>query len=179
LNRDRPFVLPALGLIVLFALLGPAIGGVFFLPLAFLLAAPPALAATAHLGWFAALTGHVWLLIPAYVLGFGPAAATGLLFAIWDYAVPPNWPRALAAALIGAVLAHAVGGWLGGLAAGFHAHVTATGEDWVDSLFSPEFAAALMHALEAVGALAGLACAMAGGLLGWSGRTAMPSETVE
>ena len=171
MNSDRPIVLPTLGLTLLFALLGPAIGGVFFLPLAFLLAAPPALAATAHLGWFAALAGHVWLLIPAYVLGFGPAAATGFLFAIWDYAVPPNWPRALAAAVIGGVLAHALGGWLGHLGAGFHANVSASGSDWVDSLFSPEFAAALLHALEAVGALAGLVCAMAGGLLGWSGPT--------
>ena len=105
--RARPFILPLIGLALLFAALGPAIGGVLFVPLAVILKPPVAADALALSALVAALFGHTILLVAAYVIGVGPAAATGFLYALWDAAVPDRWPRSLVAAVIGGAVAHA------------------------------------------------------------------------
>jgi hypothetical protein len=159
------------GLTLFFAVFGPAIGGVLFAPLALWLSAPPAVAAAAQVGWLVALIGHAALLIPAYLLGLGPAAACGFLFAIWDHVAPPSWPRALAAAAIGVALAHLLGVWIAGVGAdlfsGMNFEISEPQSDpWIGPLFSPEFASALRHSLDACGAIAGGACALAANLIG-------------
>ena len=127
----------ALGLILLFAAFGPAVGGVVFLPLAIMLEAPLTIL---HLGWIAGLLGHALALIPAYIVGLGPAAATGLLYALWDAFAPTSWPRALTAAAIGAAMTHAVIVWLASLGGAVETSVTATvspdAERWIDAIFS-------------------------------------------
>ena len=47
------------------------------------------------------MIGHALGLIAAYIVGVGPAAATGFLYALWDAVAPGRAPRALVAALIG------------------------------------------------------------------------------
>ena len=168
----RGFFLPALGLVALFSALGPAIGGAVFIPLAMLAEAETQ--AAAHIGWIAGLIGHAVALIPAYVLGLPPAALTGLAYALYDAWAPRAAPRALGAALIGAVFAHglylwlmwagaAIGGWIdadfGGAASGVVA-------DWS----AGEFDASLYQALIASGAISAFACAAAAGLLGLTTR---------
>ena len=61
---------------MLFALLGPAVGGAVFIPVALTLEAGTD--AASHMGWIAGLIGHAFALIPAYLVGFLPAAFTGL-----------------------------------------------------------------------------------------------------
>ena len=167
----RRFFLPMLGLVLLFLVLGPAVGGAVFVPLA-MLAEAETQAAT-HMGWIAGLIGHAVVLIPAYLLGALPAAAAGLAFALYDAWAPPGAPRALGAALIGAVFAHllyllllsaggAVGGWIEGEFSGAGEVVT----EWT----AGEFDASLYHALIASGAIAAFACAAAAGLLGLTTR---------
>jgi hypothetical protein len=167
----RSLFRPLIGLTLLFGALGPAIGGVLFVPLSLWLSAPPVAAAAAQASWLFAVLGHAALLIPAYVFGLGPAAATGFLYAIWDYAAPRGWPRALAAAAIGAMAAHVLGGWIAGVGAdlfgGMSFEISDPQSDpVVGRLFSPEFATALRHALDACGAIAGGACALAANLIG-------------
>ena len=129
-----------------------------------------------HLGWIAGLLGHALALIPAYIVGLGPAAATGLLYALWDAFAPTSWPRALTAAAIGAAMTHAVIVWLASLGGAVETSVTATvspdAERWIDAIFSGEFNAALRHAFEASGAVAGFACAIIAGLFGLTTRAA-------
>jgi len=186
-SPSRPFLAPMFGLTALFAFLGPLVGAVLFLPLAFLLAAPPVVAATAHVGWFVAMLGHAVTLIPAYLIGLAPAAAAGFLYAFWDYFAPPRFPRTIAAAAIGAMMAHGVGVWLGSLGAEFIGGVTSvvgtSGDDWIGELFTPDFAAALLHSLEACGAVAGAVAAMTAKLFGLTmappqGTTSAPSRVV-
>ncbi len=163
---------PAVGIVLLFAVAGPAIGGAVFIPLAMLAEAESQ--AVLHIGWIAGLIGHAFALIPAYVLGLTPALLTGLAYAIYDAYALSRWPRALAAALIGALGAHllylwlvwasaAVGGWI---AADFGDDVGDVAFDWT----SGEFDASLYHALLASGAISAFACAAAAGLLGLSLR---------
>ena len=165
-----PFFWPAIGLILLFACIGPAIGGAVFIPLAMLLEAETT--AAAHMGWIAGLIGHAFALVPAYVLGLLPAAFTGLAYALYDAWAPPNYPRALGAACIGAVFAQALYLWLvwAGSALGawvemdFGGSVSSVVYDWA----SGEFDGALHHALVASGAASAFACATCAGLLGLS-----------
>ncbi len=89
----RRFVGPFIGIALVFAALGPPIGGATFVPLALLLKAPAAAGAFAFSAVIASLFGHWILLIAAYAVGLGPAVATGVLYALWDAAAP----RALAA----------------------------------------------------------------------------------
>jgi hypothetical protein len=171
--QPRRFFLPMLGLVVLFAALGPAVGGAVFLPLA--LVAEAQEQAAAHLGFVATLIGHAIVLLPAYILGLFPAALTGLAYALYDAWAPSGWPRALAAAAIGALVAHGLYLWLLWAGAAIEAWVqvdissTAGGviEDWA----SGEFDAGLYRALIASGAAAGFACAAAAGLMGVTTRS--------
>ncbi|MDE3176079.1 MAG: hypothetical protein KGM15_08265 [Pseudomonadota bacterium] len=169
---SRPFFLPALGLVVVFALLGPAIGGAVFIPLAMLLEAQTQ--AAAHIGWIAGLIGHALALIPAYILGLMPAACAGLAFALYDAWAPVRAPRALGAALIGAAMAHglylwlmwagaAIGGWI---VYDFGDSVGDVVYDWT----SGEVDSALYQALIASGAFSAFACASVAALIGLTTR---------
>lgn len=170
-ERRRGFFLPMLGLVLLFAALGPAVGGAVFVPLAMLAEAETQ--AAAHIGWIAGLIGHAVVLIPAYTLGLLPAAGAGLGYALYDAWAPRAAPRALGAALIGAVFAHllyllllstgaAMGGWI-------EAEFSGAGE-LVTEWTAGEFDVSLYHALIASGAIAAFACAAAAGLLGLTTR---------
>jgi hypothetical protein len=160
----RPFFAPMFGLVALFAALGPAIGGAAFVLLAMFAEAGPL--AAAHFGWVAWLIGHAFVLIPAYVLGLLPAAFAGLAYALYDAWAPPALPRALGAALIGALFAHGLYLWLRAAGAAIEAWVEIDGfvADWT----AGEFDAGLYHALIAAGAAAGFACAAVAGLFGLS-----------
>ena len=165
---SRPFFLPALGIVVLFALLGPAVGGAVFIPVAMALEAGTD--AATHMGWIAGLIGHAYALIPAYVLGFLPAMLTGLCYALYD-AWAPSWaPRALGAALIGALFAHALSMALMSAGAGLSLWIQGDFGDGVSDIVNDwtagEFDEGLYRALVLAGAASGLACAMAAQLLG-------------
>jgi len=168
-----------IGLVVLFVVCGPAVGGALFIPLAFLMEAPVAAEATVHLGWIATLIGHAVALIPAYLFGFGPAIATGILYALWDAWAPRPAPRALAAAAIGAALTYGQFLWLAQIGAAIESSITVNvsgvAGSWVDEMFSGEFDAALQKALVASGAVAGFVCALAANLFSLS--TAPSSAT--
>jgi hypothetical protein len=157
---------------LLFAALGPAVGGAVFLPLALL--AEAKYQAAAHIGWIATLIGHAIVLLPTYVLGLLPAAFTGLAYALYDAWAPRGAPRALGAAAIGAVFAHllylwliwagaAIEGWIG---VDFGSTVGEFVQDWT----SGEFDSSLYEALIASGAASGLVCALTAGLLGLTMR---------
>ena len=180
---SRPFFFPMLGLIALFAAFGPAIGGAVFIPLAFLLEPPLAAGAAAHIGWVATLIGHALALIPAYIVGIGPAAATGLVYALWDAAAPERAPRALAAAVIGGAFAYGLYSWLAALGASFEENfgveVSATAGEWIYRGFSGEFNATLRNALVASGAVAGLVCAMSASLIGLTTRGGLATDQRE
>jgi len=168
----RPFFLPTIGLILLFAAFGPAIGGALFIPLAFLLETPAVADASMHIGWIAGLVGHALALIPAYIVGLGPAAATGFLFALYDAWAPRRAPRALAAAAIGGAITYGMYLWLASLGAAMESTISVTvspsASSWIDDFVSGEFDATLQEALVASGAVAGFVCAMAASLLGLS-----------
>ena len=177
---SRPFFFPMIGLVLLFAAFGPAIGGALFIPLAFLLEAPLAAGAAVHIGWIATLIGHALALIPAYILGIGPAAATGFVYALWDAAAPERAPRALSAAIIGGALTYGLYSWLAAIGATLEENVSISVSpvygDWIDSLFSGEFDATLRNALIASGALAALVCAMAASLIGLTTRGGLATD---
>jgi hypothetical protein len=166
----RSSILPLIGLVVLFAAMGPAIGAVLFVPLAIILKPPIAGDALALSALDAALFGHMITLIAVYVVGVGPAAATGFLYGLWDIAAPGRWPRALVAAIIGGAVAYGVLMRFAAFAASadltIEGNVSGPLADWIDATFSGGFEGALAHAFVACGAIAGLVCAMAASLLG-------------
>ena len=104
----RGFVVPFIGIALMFAALGPPIGGAAFVPLALFFKAPAAAGAVALTALIASPFGHWIMLFAAYGLGLGPATATGVLYALWDAAAPQRWPRALIAAGVGGLLCYAV-----------------------------------------------------------------------
>ncbi len=170
----RPFVLPLIGLVLLFAALGPAIGGALFFPLAAILKPPAGADALALSALVAAMFGHTIATVAAYGIGVGPATATGFLYALWDAAAPERWPRALVAAVIGGAVAYWV---LIGLAAiGGSGRTTIEAEsgvqavDWLDTTFSGGLEGALAHAFVACAAVAGFVCAMTASLIGLTMR---------
>lgn len=169
---QRGFFLPAFGLVALFATLGPAVGGAAFIPLAIFAEAETE--GAAHLGWIAGLIGHAYALIPAYVVGILPAAFAGLAFALYDAWAPMAAPRALGAALIGALFAHGLYLWLMRAGAAMIAWIRfdlgAGAGDVVYDWTAAEFDASLYHALIASGAIAAFACAATAGLLGLTTR---------
>lgn len=174
---SRRFLAPFIGTALVFAALGPPVGGATFVPLALLLKAPAAGGAFAFAGLLGALFGHWFLLLPAYVIGLGPATATGVVYALWDAAAPKRWPRALVGAVIGGFVAYAVALRLASLGAS------------LDMMFQTDFDApavqsiawtapaatepvalgtGLFRAFVISGGVAGFVCAMAASLLGLS-----------
>ena len=101
-SGPRRLILPLIGLMLLFAALGPAVGGALFFPLAIILKPPIGAGALALSALVAALFGHTLVLIAAYFVGIAPAAATGFLYGLWDAAAPNDgrarWSRPLSAA---------------------------------------------------------------------------------
>ena len=170
---QRGFFGPALGLVVLFAALGPAVGGAAFVPLAVFAEAETE--AAEHIGWIAGLVGHAYVLIPAYIVGLPPAVLTGLAYALYDAWAPMAAPRALGAALIGALFAHGLYLWLMRAGAAVGAWIRFdfgdTASDAVYDWTAAEFDVSLYHALIASGAIAAFACAAAAGLLGLTMRS--------
>ncbi len=170
----RRFFLPMVGLVLLFAVLGPAVGGALFVPLAVVLKPPTDANTLALLGLIAAVAGHTVGLIAAYVIGIGPAAATGFVYALWDAAAPERAPRALAAAFIGALMTYGVARRLASLGAPFeltiHADVGSSSANWIDATFSGGIDAALRRAFVICGGVAALICAFAASLIGLTTR---------
>ena len=168
-ERPRRFFLPLIGFTLLFAAFGPAIGGVLFAPIALVLEAPTATEAAGSVGGIAVLFGHGLALVFAYVLGVGPAAATGFIYVLWDAAAPSSAPRALAAAIIGAVITYCAYLWLAALGASAEANLSDFSPEftaWIAASFPRGFDVTLRDALVACGAVAGLGCAMAASLIG-------------
>jgi hypothetical protein len=176
-ERPRRFFLPLIGFTLLFAAFGPAIGGVLFAPIVVVLAAPHGAAAVGTVGGLAAVFAHGLALVFAYVVGIGPAAATGFVYGLWDAAAPANAPRALAAAIIGGAVTYCVYLWFASLGAAFEAtlgaDVSAEFAAWTDPWFPRGFDVTLRDALVACGAVAGLACAMATSLIGLTTQGAL------
>jgi hypothetical protein len=182
----RRFLGPFIGIALVFAALGPPIGGAMFVPLALLLKAPAAAGAFALTAVIASLIGHSVMLLAAYVVGLGPATATGVLYALWDAAAPERWPRALVAAVIGGLLCYAVA-----------LRLTTLGAS-LDMMFDPNFDAptvqsislrtavpgepvsagtGLVRAFAMSGAVAALVCAMAANLFGLTMLPPLRPET--
>jgi hypothetical protein len=169
----RPFFIPMIGIVALFAALGPAVGGAMFIPLSVVFKPTITPDTIALLVLIAALFGHVIGLIAAYVVGIGPAAATGFLYALWDAAAPARWPRALVAALIGGLIAYGLASRLAPLGASVEMTVEANGSparEWIDAASPGRIGVTLGHAFVACGAVAGLVCALAANLLGLTMR---------
>lgn len=170
--KPRGFFLPVLGIVALFALLGPAVGGAVFIPVA--LIGEAGADSAPHIGWIAGLIGHAFALIPAYFVGVWPAAFTGLVYALYDAWAPAYAPRTLGAALIGAGVAHGL--YLGLLSLGGTMQIWIASDlgtgvgDVVQDWTAGEFDVGLYRALILSGAAAGLFCAFAAGLLGLSVR---------
>jgi hypothetical protein len=171
----RPFFAPLIGITLLFAAFGPPIGGAAFVPIALLLKAPAAAGAFALSAFVASLIGHWIMLIIAYLVGLGPATATGILFALWDAAAPDEWPRALVAAIIGGVVTYAVALRLAGLGFTLDGMFETNGEppsaEWISAATpAPHESHGLLHAFVISGAVAGFACASAARLFGLTMR---------
>ncbi len=113
----RPFFIPMIGIVAVFAALGPAVGGALFIPLSVVFKPTITPDTIALLVLIAALFGHAIGLVAAYVVGVGPAAATGFLYALWDAAAPARWPRALVAGVIGGLIAYGLASRLAPLGA--------------------------------------------------------------
>ncbi len=171
----RRFIAPFIGIAFVFAALGPPIGGAIFVPTALLLKAPAAAGTFAFAAPFAALFGHWIMLFAAYVVGVGPATATGVLYALWDAAAPERWPRALVAAIIGGFVTYAVALRLAALGVSLDMMLNPDGDPPTVQLINmtpfvaTEPASAgrvLVRAFVASGAIACLVCAMAASLFG-------------
>ena len=159
----RRFFAPLIGLVLLFAALGPPVGGALFVPLAVVLKPPVAADALALSALIAALLGHTVMLVAAYVVGVGPAAATGFLYALWDAAAPERWPRSLVAAVIGGAMAYAVALRLAAIGASVEFTIRGRCRRFDRRMdrrvrFPAGSTGALAHAFVASGAIAGLVC---------------------
>ena len=167
----RPFFIPMIGLVLLFAALGPAVGGALFIPLAVVFKTPIDPEAIGLMVLFTALFGHALGLIAAYVVGLAPAAATGLLYALWDAAAPERAPRALVAALIGGLIAYGLLSRLNPVWASFEMTVETDGlsraGEWASS---GRLGISLGHAFIACAAIAGFVCACVARLVGLTMR---------
>ena len=170
----RPFFIPMIGIVGLFAALGPAVGGAMFIPLSVVFKPTITPDTIALLVLLAALFGHAIGLIAAYVVGIGPAAATGFLYALWDAAAPERWPRAFVAALIGGLIAYGLALRLAPLGASVEMAVDGNAgspaAEWINAASPDRIGVTLGHAFVACGAIAGLVCALAANLLGLTMR---------
>jgi hypothetical protein len=167
----RPFFVPMIGIVLLFAALGPAIGGALFIPLSIVFKTPTDLEAIGLMVLISTFFGHAIGLIAAYIVGVGPAAATGFLYALWDAVAPGRAPRALVAALIGGLLVYGLLLRLNPVWASFDMTVkTNIGSEAGDWAFPSRVGVTLGHAFVACAAIAGLVSAFAANLLGLTMR---------
>jgi uncharacterized membrane protein YeaQ/YmgE (transglycosylase-associated protein family) len=164
----RPFFAPMIRIVALFAVLGPAIGWAIFLPLSVVFNPTITPDTIALLVLIAAVFGRPFGWVAAYVVGLGPAAATAFLYALWDAAAPPRWPRALVAALIGGLIAYGLALRLAPLGASVEVDPGSRPAHWVDPVLRNRIEVSLVHALVACGAIAGFVCALATNLFGLS-----------
>ncbi len=179
-EAPRPFWAPFLGVVLLFATLGPLIGSVTFVPLAIVLKARAAAGAAAFAAAVVGLFGHWILVVAGYLIGLAPATITGALYALWDAVAPKAWPRALIAAVIGGCVAYAVALRLEAIGTSldalFDVHFDAPHAQSISLTtqvaLPPVAGVGLVHAFVASGAAAGLVCAMAASLLGLTMRPA-------
>jgi hypothetical protein len=167
----RPFFVPMIGIVLLFAALGPAVGGALFIPLSIVFKTPTDLEAIGLVVLLSAMFGHAFGLIPAYIVGVGPAAATGFLYALWDAVAPGRSPRALVAALIGGLLVYGLLLRLNPIWASFEMTIrTNVGAEAGDWAFPGRLGVTLGHAFIACAAIAGLVCAFTANLIGLTMR---------
>ncbi|HEY1864385.1 MAG TPA: hypothetical protein VGG77_12030 [Roseiarcus sp.] len=166
----RPFFVPMIAIVLLFAALGPAIGGALFIPLSVVFKTPTDLEAIGIMVLVSTVFGHAFGLIAAYIVGVGPAAATGFLYALWDAVAPERAPRAFVAALIGGLIVYGFLSRLNPMAASLEMTIET-------NLGSPaawgtpsRIGLTLGHALIACGAITGLVCAFAANLIGLTMR---------
>ena len=171
IGGSRPFFAPMIGIVLLFAALGPAVGGALFIPLSIVFKTPTDPEAIGLMVLIAALFGHALGLIAAYVVGVGPAAATGFLYALWDAAAPARAPRALVAALIGGLIVYCFLLRVNPMGASIEMTIeTNLGSHAADWAFPSRIGVTLGHALVACGAIAGLVCAFTANLIGLTMR---------
>ena len=167
----RPFFVPMICIVLLFAALGPAIGGALFIPLSIVFKTPTNLEAIGLMVLISTFFGHAIGLIAAYIVGAGPAAATGFLYALWDAVAPERAPRALVAALIGGLLVYGLLLRLNPIWASFEMTVrTNVSPETVDWAFPGRIGVTLGHAFVACAAIAGLVCAFTANLIGLTMR---------
>ena len=161
-----------IGIVLLFAALGPAVGGALFIPLSIVFKTPTDLEAIGLMVLISTFFGHAIGLIAAYIVGVGPAAATGFLYALWDAVAPERAPRALVAALIGGLIVY-------GLLLRLEPDLGVVRDDDQDQRralrpatgpFRAGFGVTLGHAFVACAAIAGLVCAFAANLIGLTMR---------
>jgi uncharacterized membrane protein YeaQ/YmgE (transglycosylase-associated protein family) len=168
---ERPFFVPMIGIVLLFAGLGPAVGGALFIPLSIVFKTPTDLEAIGVMVLISTFFGHALGLIAAYIVGVAPAAATGFLYALWDAAAPERAPRALVAALIGGLLVYGLLLRLNPIWASLEMTVrTNMGADSAEWAFPGRIGVTLGHAFVACAAIAGLVCAFVARLIGLTTR---------
>jgi hypothetical protein len=167
----RPFFVPMIGIVLLFAALGPVVGGTLFIPLSVVFKTPTDLEAIGLMVLISTAFGHGLGLIAAYIVGVGPAAATGFLYALWDAVAPARAPRALVAALIGGLLVYGLLLRLNPVWASLDMTIkTNMGAEAGEWAFPGRIAVTLGHAFVACAAIAGLVCAFAANLVGLTTR---------
>jgi hypothetical protein len=168
----RSFFVPMIGIVLLFAALGPAVGGSLFIPLSIVFKTPPSdLEAIGLMVLISTFFGHALGLIAAYIVGVGPAAATGFLYALWDAVAPGRAPRALVAALIGGLLVYGLLLRLNPVWASFEMTIkTNMGAEVGEWAFPGRIGVTLGHAFVACAAIAGLVCAFVANLVGLTMR---------
>jgi hypothetical protein len=169
--NGRPFFVPMIGIVLLFAALGPAIGGALFIPLSVVFKAPTDLEAIGLVVLISTFFGHALGLVAAYIVGVGPAAATGFLFALWDAVAPGRAPRALVAAFIGGVLVYGLLLRLNPVWASLEMTIRTNVSPEAINLASPSrIGVTLGHAFVACAAIAGLVSAFVANLIGLTMR---------
>ena len=167
----RPFFVPMIGIVLLFAGLGPAVGGALFIPLSIVFKSPTDLEAIGLMVLISTFFGHAIGLIAAYIVGTAPAAATGFLYALWDAVAPERAPRALVAALIGGLIVYGLLSRLNPVWASLEMTIrTNVGGDAGEWAFPGRVGVSLGHAFVACAAIAGLVCAFTANLLGLTMR---------
>jgi hypothetical protein len=168
---DRPFFVPMIGIVLLFAGLGPLIGGALFIPLSIVFKTPTDLETVGLMVLISTFFGHALGLIAAYIVGVGPAAATGLLYALWDAVAPERAPRALVAALIGGLLVYGLLLRLNPVWASFEMTIrTNIGGETGEWAFPGRNGVTLGHAFVACAAIAGFVSAFVANLIGLTMR---------
>jgi uncharacterized membrane protein YeaQ/YmgE (transglycosylase-associated protein family) len=167
----RPFFIPMIGIVLLFAALGPLVGGALFIPLSVVFKTPTDLEAIGLMVLISTMFGHALGLIAAYAVGVAPAAATGFLYALWDAVAPERAPRALVAALIGGLIVYGLLLRLHPVWASLEMTIkTDIGGETGEWSFPGRIGVTLGHAFVACAAISGLVCAFVANLIGLTTR---------